>query len=797
MALRIYNNISALTSQRYLNQVNSDMSKNLEKLSSGLRINNAADDASGLAISEKLRGQISGLQRASMNAQDGISLLQTAEGGLSVITDMVQRMREIAVQAGNGVYTSADREEIQKELEELKEEIDRVASSTEFNTKKLLNGDTTALWSTDKSSVINASIAGQVAEGNYNLDIEVTPGKNYVYKSDIMTLNADAIGAEITTAGGTANTSNVTLVSNPTSLEATGTSYYTIAIESGTSAATAEVVATYAQSNSSFVASSGSATIAGTTGTYKCGYVEVKFTEAIGATSSGSFDFHARFVDASTGTAEDWQTITNGASMGTSGQVTVATGASFATNGGATLNITFTADLGGTGNIQIGDKVLIAATKAFASNASTSGGGSITISGGPSAQSGPKIIFTASNSLTATDDGDSEVDYTSVTVYHAVLDENTGNLNIGSLALDFKETASGTTTLDSQFDVSVRGGGEAATSSTQLKDISRFTTEDGRNIFDNTQELTIYGNGTSTTLFIEGSDTLADFEQKLTDALIDDLKMGATSNTSDTVSNVNNNLVNYVTTTKDNSNEAVEGTFVIQSALLGDNSQLTFAGDQALVDGLSLATIQAGENSDVKVTVTDAHTGSSVGVDTVNDYTLRNIIEGVDVTIASDAGVSLTWDDTNKELDFAAASTNEVAKLHVVNNAMEMQIGANEGQTILTTIPQINTAGLGLDDILVVDQDLAQKAITRIDSALAEISSVRSTIGAQINRLEYTITGLDIAKENLTASESRIRDLDFASEMTEFTRNQILNQAGTAMLSQANALPQLALQLLG
>ena len=222
MAIRIYNNIPALTSQRYLSATNSSMQKNLEKLSSGLRINSAADDASGLAISEKLRGQISGLKRAGMNAQDGISLLQTAEGGLSVITDMVQRMRELAVQAGNGVYTSNDRAEIQKEVDQLKDEINRVSSATEFNTKKLLNGDSTALWSTDKSDVIDAVVTGPVAEGNYKLELEVTAGKNYVYKSDVMALNEGAIGAQIYTAGGTANSSNVTFVSNPTSIAATG-----------------------------------------------------------------------------------------------------------------------------------------------------------------------------------------------------------------------------------------------------------------------------------------------------------------------------------------------------------------------------------------------------------------------------------------------------------------------------------------------------------------------------------------------------------------------------------------------
>jgi len=797
MAIRIYNNVPALTAQRYLNQTNSDITKNLEKLSSGLRINNAADDASGLAISEKLRGQISGLQRAGMNAQDGISLLQTAEGGLSVITEMVQRMRELAVQAGNGVYTSNDRAEIQKEVEQLKEEINRVAESTEFNTKKLLNGDSSALWSTDKTNVLEATVLGQVTEGNYNFSITTeTVGTNYVYKSDVMTLNEDAISAGIYTAGGTANSSNVTLVSNPISMAPTGTAYFSVEIGSGVvAAAYGEVIGTYAQDGSAFTANISSAT--GTTinsaDAIKGGYIEVKFTQEITSTAvaTESFTASARFIDASTGAAGSWATGT--VTMGDSGQATVAiTGI-----GSGSIDISFTASIGDSGHIQDGDKTLIAVTKANANDVASSGGGSIQITDGPTGQNGPTIIYTATHSLTAKDNNDSVLDYTNVTVYHATLDDKTGNLNVGSLTFNFKETStnSGATTLDDKFQVVVRGGGEAATSSTELRDISRFTTSDGRNIFDQTQELTIYGNGKQSTIYLEGSDTIADFETKLQKAIVDGLGMGATDDVSTTVSTVNNNLVNYVSVATDDTNEAVQGTFVIQTALLGENSQVTFTGDQALIDGLSLATIQEGTNSEMKAVVTDAHTGESIGNDTFNDYTVRNMIGGLEVGIASNTALSVSWNDTTKELDYSAGTAEEV-KLHVVDNAMEMQIGANEGQTILTALPQINTAALGIDDVMLVDQKLSQKAITQIDSALASISSTRSTIGAQINRLEYTITGLDVTKENLTASESRIRDLDFASEMTAFTRNQILNQAGVAMLSQANALPQLALQLL-
>jgi len=173
MSMIIYNNIPSLTAQRYVGITNANLAKSLEKLSSGLRINHASDDASGLAISEKLRGQISGLKRAAMNAQDGISMLQTAEGAMGEIQSITQRMRELAVQASNGVYTTNDRRYIQDEVDQLKSEINRISSSTEFNTKKLLNGDATALWSTDQADKLSAIVRSKVAEGNYNINVEL------------------------------------------------------------------------------------------------------------------------------------------------------------------------------------------------------------------------------------------------------------------------------------------------------------------------------------------------------------------------------------------------------------------------------------------------------------------------------------------------------------------------------------------------------------------------------------------------------------------------------------------------
>ncbi|MDA8212015.1 MAG: flagellin [Clostridia bacterium] len=138
--MRVNNNIGALFAQNRLAASNSALSRSLEKLSSGLRINRAGDDAAGLAISEKMRGQISGLNQAARNAQDGISLLQTAEGALNETHSILQRMRELAVQASNDTNTTSDRAKIKDELIQLKKEVDRIASTTEFNTQKLLKG---------------------------------------------------------------------------------------------------------------------------------------------------------------------------------------------------------------------------------------------------------------------------------------------------------------------------------------------------------------------------------------------------------------------------------------------------------------------------------------------------------------------------------------------------------------------------------------------------------------------------------------------------------------------------------
>ena len=139
MAMIVQHNMSAMNANRMLGVTSSSLSKSTEKLSSGYRINRAADDAAGLSISEKMRSQIRGLNKASANAQDGISLIQTAEGALNETTNILQRMRELSVQAANDTNATTDRQAIQTELTALQSEITRIADTTKFNGKNLIN----------------------------------------------------------------------------------------------------------------------------------------------------------------------------------------------------------------------------------------------------------------------------------------------------------------------------------------------------------------------------------------------------------------------------------------------------------------------------------------------------------------------------------------------------------------------------------------------------------------------------------------------------------------------------------
>ena len=764
MALSIVNNPTAIGAQGGVNNVNNALAKTIKSLSTGLRINTAADDASGLAVSEKLRGQISGLGKAATNAQDAISMLQTAEGAMGSMTSMVQRIRELAVQAGDPAYTTNDRAMLQLEVDQLKDEIDRVSNSAEFNTKKLLNGDAAAIWSAS-SDDIEAIVKGAPAEGNYKLTYDVDPGQNAVYKSNIMRLGEGQMSYDINNANGT----SITKFDNIQGMLRGSDVQVTV---KGTAATTASAVVTGATGNfSSAVTLAGfQAASAAVTGNNSY-TIEI---EAVGSKTAANTAAQIKFrvMNTKTGEISEWQTATVGTNGGIIGGSSSATFRNLVgiTNSVFAGSATQTFDPAATW--ESGDKMLISVGGA---RASSSGAATIQIG-----STGATMHITANATNPESP--------TKHTMFTAQMDE-AGNVYYGSMEITLEKgkVVSGTVSID------ILGTGDVASKYTKLSQLEQFTNTDGRMVLSNTQEITIYaGNGKTAKVTLEGSDTIADLEDKLSSAIIEQLDMGA-ANDNPNATNVNRNLVKYVETPT-GGDHAVQGTFVIQTAVLGEDSNLTFVGDEAVLTALGVTQIQEAADSALNVRVNDAHNGQFIGEDTITDGRLRNVIQGVDVNIAPESAADVDFIDG--KMVFTDKPGSQVNYLHIKDNATKAAVGANEGQIIDISIGRLDTVGMGIEGVNVATFDGAQKALSKLDMALEQISAARATAGAQMNRLEYTINNLNTTRENMVSAESRIRDLDIAQASSDLAAQQVLLQSATAMLAQANQIPSYAAQLL-
>ena len=760
MALSIVNNPTAIGAQGSVNSANNNLTKTIKSLSTGLRINSAADDASGLAVSEKLRAQISGLNKAATNAQDAISMLQTAEGAMGSMTSMVQRIRELAVQAGDPAYTSNDRAMLQLEVDQLKEEIDRVSSSTEFNTKKLLNGDAAAIWSASNGN-IEAIIKGAPVEGNYKISYDLDPGQNSVYKSNIMRLGEGEMSYNIDTNG-----TSITKFDNIQGM--LRGSDMTVTVK-GSAATTASSAITGATGGMAAVTVAGwTAASAATTGNNSYS-IEI---EALGNRSaSGTGQIRFRVMNTETGEISEWINAT----VDTTGQIVNASAI-------------------GTGLVGLSGNVLATATATFGTTAWNSGDKMlVNVAGARAGAAGAASIQIGSTGSTLhINSGATNPDTATTHTIHTAQMDEAGNVYYGSMDVTLEKGAvvSGNATID------ILGEGDVASKYTKLSQLAQFTNADGRMVLDNTQEISIYaGNGKTAKVTLEGSDTIADLESKLTQALVEQLGMGAdVTNTAATT--INNNLVKFVEE-PGNGDRAVQGTFVIQGAVLGDESNLTFVGDEGVLNGLGITQIQKASDSALNVRVQDAHTGAFIGEDTVTDGRLRNVIQGVDLDIKPESATTITFDETKNEMVFSAKGEPTVAFLHIKDNSTVAAIGANEGQTLDISIGRLDTKSMEIDGITVATLEDSQKAITKLDMALEQISKARATAGAQMNRLEYTISNLNTTRENMVAAESRIRDLDIAQASSDLAAQQVVLQSATAMLAQANQIPSYAMQLLG
>ena len=880
----INHNLAALNTYNKLVFNQSGLSKSLEKLSSGLRINRAADDAAGLAISEKMRAQIKGLDQAVRNAQDGISMIQTAEGALAETHSILQRMRELSVQAANDTYTSEDRIQIQKEIDQLTSEIDRISATTEFNTKKLLNGDASAYVSSDKLStkifmrdglrVLDQFGQKAPGGGNYKLEIEATAGVNQVQKTDIFKVKHDTFALDViaintdsgldTEANGgiavkglKAGSYEVFTASSVVSLNAAityGDQYNQL--DPKLQIATVTISgASHTATSSSTLFTVVSKTLNSTTlsvqshqyaldGTYTYVTKEITIDDSLtagaitGATNvSGLTGLSIHMVSASRLSVGDKFVLNMAAWKATNGladTVEIGSGASTVsivrTKGSmnsktttvkayyvdsvsgsvsdSEISLKFDSTLATNAN-NVDGSIYVDATNntlmQVRRDATNTTATTLDVLNTGAVGAKPTISITG-NAITVTMASDASVK----DLYDALKDNSAAMdlldirlLDEAKAAKTLVASSGGPQNIDTAGDyaakfVDVEGQaiGDLAKLGTKLYDIDKFWDASGNFILENpaTIEL-VQGDGTRTSITISKSDTIGDVKDKLNKAI------GTGLGQQDVTGVEAGNFVSFVeaATSSTTGLEAVNGTFVIRSAIAGSDGKITFVGDDRVLAALSLTTIQKEQNNNYTVKVTEAHGGTVVAENVkISENNLIGIVhKNVDVQFAANTGIKTSWDSTEKDFKLeGGASYKGTTYVHLADNTTVLHIGANQKQDIGTGIANMSARALGVNNILVMNNTLANEAIGKLDKAINTVSSERAKLGAIQNRLDHTISNLTTTSENLTAAESRIRDVDMAKEMMNFTKYQILTNAATAMLAQANQLPQSVLQLL-
>ncbi len=791
--MRVYHNIPALYAYNSLSSTNSLLQKSIAKLSSGLRINSAADDAAGLAISEKMRAQISGLDKAVSNSQDGISMIQTAEGALNETHSILQRMRELSVQAANDTLTSQDRSYIQDEVNQLKDEIDRISTTTQFNKKQLLDGSAAALWSSDNLST-KAFIRGglrqidqfgqkNAAEGNYKISIIADPGQAEVQKTDIFKIKHENVIMNVTTNTKKgvesvrvdnlpAGTYNVNQVSAFTSTKISATQQF------GTTAAL-----TFG-SVTGYTAGAGAASI----------LLEVVAVNTATNTVTFRATSNLLYADGTTETKVDENLIVGTAAQGMF-SLGLASGTVSTSN---TIRIGVAGGDGATA-YSVGDKIVISFynTGAVSANVSIAISGTVNStwdgnwdsSAGTTAATdlGTRHFALVASSIRGKDVHfkDFYMNTANGTVYQSdiVLEINTAMVTAVSAGYSL-----------ASFDAAYVG--QVAQGDVKLRDLEKFWDANGKFMLEDPQVITLtQGDGKQTTITLNSTDTLNDVENKLNDAIAFSLGQAKY------VDGNTDRFVDFIDKDEatDNTLESVDGTFVIRSLIAGSDGELNFAGDEDVIKALSLNVIQKSSESSYRVSIADAHSGNTVASNVkVTGNMLYGVVNpNVDVEFDSMANVKVEWSESAKTFRLKTDSDNIYeTTLHLADNTTVFQIGANEGEDMGINIGNMSAEALGISNILVTDRESAARSITIIDSAIDSVSKQRSKLGAYQNRLEHTINNLTVASTNMTSAESRIRDVDMAKEMMNFTKLNILMQAGNSMLAQANQLPQAVLSLL-
>lgn len=835
--MRINNNLMAMNTHRQLGLNSGAGAKSIEKLSSGYRINRAGDDAAGLAISEKMRAQVRGLNQASRNSQDAISLVQTAEGALNESQAILQRMRELAVQSANDTNETEDRDAIQNEINQLTSEINRISETTEFNKKKLLNGDLAITGDgkavkNDASYVkaagiteVTAASGASASAGVYG--VTVTSDTVAKVENEVLTYDTDITVTADDVVDLTGGAYKVAITQGNTKQIDSGVGLGGTAVDMLDTAGSNTAITLEANSSLKDEAHT----------------LTVSKAQTASAVGSGLEITNLKLDDISSDTysIKTERVFTNAAAHITDG------GAGEAVTEGAVSNFKISAD----------------ATAAEISDINTATGGMNTIDISVSDTVGDVATITFTN---GTD---------SVSITPTTMGSGAQTVKLGALQfdVDVDEILDGVTLGDGSADTGTYNGNTITIANNAIHD--QVTVSDGVN--EATASVVSQTGGAMTFDLDGGGDdffltsTAADFVQDNT------LNVTVQSE--------------YSIKLEDTSAQVGSTVVVNEVDIAGDANALTnlsFGGSGALID-LDAATLAGKAAGDHTVTFTvdtaagykaelqkadgTAVTGAEVtlndaavagtkidlgkdvfltykgadlaaggdvffGVnDNVTEYTFEMTGAASETKTGISAGDTVTFSNgVSVETDAATLANSNTTAFTLentdVDNSVKMQIGANTGQNIAIDISDVGSQALDVSSdtasatktvtvdsknyeaqflatksvtadgekeeyaLDIGDHDKATAAVEVINTALTSISDQRAKLGAVQNRLEHTIKNLDTSAENLQASESRIRDVDMAKEMMEFTKNNILQQAAQSMLAQANQAPQGVLQLL-
>lgn len=793
MASMINTNIASLNAQRNLNTSQSSLTTSLQRLSSGLRINSAKDDAAGLAISERMSSQIKGNDQAVRNANDGISLAQTAEGDLAQIGVNLQRMRELAVQSSNATNSASDRAALNNEVQQLAAEIDRVAQNSSFNGVKLLDGTFTAQdfqvgansTANDRVRIDSISSARTSSLGGVGTSFAATTSgtaTTAALNAGDLTLNGFQVGASSLGSGpgqSTASAFSVAAAINKISSSSgvTATANVNTVTGSAASALSLDAIAANTFSingiNVGAVAADSNATGRG-----------ANLAAAINAVAAQTGV--AASANATTGaltlTAADGRDI----SIGLNGAAAGAT-AALQTTAAATAKTNFLAQTGlATGVVGTQGTAGIATTTATAGTAITAGAfltppfagsslaaGAITANGvdvgavtlgtgafvaGTAATAAATSVLTltgltsgSSYTLTMSGAGFNGGVAADVTFVAGATD------NASATALDAAITALGytnsaTLTLGANtITTSVAAVGYSVKAVRTAAEVTAGVTVAQKTVADTSATSVANASGfaisVAGTLGTQGANGAAYSAQELTTALNTALAAatgGAAVNGSVT-SNATTGVMTYVAGSTDSLQFAITGTAADPTTATADQVALTTA--TGLTAG-QLGTKASG-------------TAATAGAAAANHGT---------ISLSSTSSDGIVW---------AGAAATKAGL--IANNTVAATVTSS-----VASIASVNVSTAAG----------ANSALAAIDGALATVNGSRASLGAYQNRFASVVSSLQTTSENLTASRSRIQDTDFASETANLTRGQILQQAGTAMLAQANSLPQGVLALL-